>query len=79
MGVSVGQPARRNAPWFLWPFAVLWDLLAFVLRLTGRLIGIVLGLVLLGLGIALSLTVVGAPIGVPLAVLGFLLLLRGIF
>ena len=77
--MGVGQPARRNAPWFLWPFAAVWDLLALILRLTGRLIGIVLGLVLLGLGIALSLTVIGAPLGVPIAVLGFLLLVRGIF
>ena len=57
--MGVGRPARRNAPWFLWPFAALWDLLAFILRLTGRLIGIVVGLLLLGLGIALSLTVIG--------------------
>jgi len=77
--VGVVQPARQSAPWFLWPLAAVWDLLAFILRVTGRVLGIILGLVLLGSGIALSLTVVGAPIGVPLAALGFLLLVRCVF
>ena len=55
------KPARESAPWFLWPVAALWDLLAFVLRLTGRLIGVLISLVLLVLGAVLTMTVVGAP------------------
>ena len=57
------KPARESAPWFLWPVAALWDLLAFVLRLTGRLVGVLISLVLLVLGAVLTMTVVGAPIG----------------
>ena len=73
------EPARRNAPWFLWPFAALWDLLTFILRLTGRLVAGVLGLVLLIVGILISITVVGAPVGVPISILGLLLLTRSLF
>lgn len=71
--------ARKRTPWFLWPFAALWDLLAFVLRLTGRVVAAVIGLVLMIVGVLLTMTVVGAPVGIPLGVLGFLLLLRSIF
>ena len=73
------QPARHSAPWFLWPFAALWDLLAFMLRLTGRVLAAVIGLVLMIIGIVVILTVVGAPLGIPLFVLGLLLLIRSIF
>jgi hypothetical protein len=72
-------PTRHHAPWILWPFAALWDLLAFVLRITGRLLALVLGAILMMLGIGLTLTVVGAPLGVPVAILGFLLLVRSLF
>lgn len=73
------QPARASAPKILWPFAALWDLLAFILRATGRLLGVVLSLVLMVAGVALTLSVLGAPVGIPLTVLGFLLLLRSMF
>lgn len=71
--------ARQHAPWFLWPLAAIWDLFAFFLKLTGRLVGALLGLVLMIVGIVLSLTVLGAPIGVPLLVFGFLLMIRSLF
>lgn len=70
---------RRNTPWILWPFVALWRLLAGILELTGRLVGIVLGLVLMIVGVLASLTVVGAVVGVPLAILGFLIVLRALF
>jgi len=73
------QSARQGAPWFLWPFAALWDLLAFVLKLTGRLVAAVIGLVLMIVGVLVTLTVVGAPVGVPLFVVGLLLLIRSLF
>jgi hypothetical protein len=75
----MGQPARQSAPWILWPFAALWDLLAFVLRATGRLVGVLLGLTLMIVGLLVTVTVIGAPLGIPLAVFGFLLLLRSLF
>jgi hypothetical protein len=68
-----------STPWIFWPFVALWKLVAGILSLTGRLIGIVLGTALLIAGVVLSLTIIGAVIGIPLAALGFLLIVRGLF
>lgn len=70
---------KQHIPWYLWPFAALWKLLAVIVELTGRFVAMVLGLVLILVGGIVSLTVIGAIIGIPLAVVGLLLLLRGIF
>jgi hypothetical protein len=69
----------RTTPWILWPFVALWQLVSFILRFTGRIIGIVIGVVLIMIGGAISLTVIGAIVGIPLMVLGFLLIIRGLF
>lgn len=73
------RPARESAPWFLWPLAALWDLMAFVLALTGRVMAALIGLVLMIIGVVLTLTIVGAPVGVPIAILGLLLVVRSLF
>lgn len=70
---------KQHIPWFLWPFAALWKLLAVIVELTGRFLAMVLGLVFILVGVIVSLTVIGAIIGIPLAIIGLLLLLRGIF
>ena len=70
---------ERKVPWLLWPFYAIWRLVAFILEVTGRIIGVILGLVLLILGLLVSLTVIGAVVGVPLIILGMLLILRGLF
>lgn len=70
---------KRSYPWIFWPFVAIWNLLAFVLQMTGRLVGVVLGLVLMIAGIVLCFTIVALPVGVPLIVLGFALMLRGVF
>jgi len=70
---------QKKTPWFLWPFVALWDLLAFILGLTGRLVAAVLGLTLMIVGIVLTVTLIAAPVGIPLIILGFLLMLRSIF
>jgi len=70
---------KQHIPWYLWPFAALWKLLALIVELTGRFVAMVLGIVFIILGVMISLTIIGAIIGVPLAVIGLLLLLRGIF
>ncbi len=70
---------KSRVPWFLWPFKALWDLLAFILTLTGRLIGAVLGLALAIVGLVLTVLVISAPVGIPLMVLGGLLMIRSIF
>lgn len=75
----MGRTARRTAPWIFWPVAALWDLLAFFLRLTGRVVGAAVALVLLVVGALLALTVILMPVGVPVFLLGLLLLVRSVF
>lgn len=69
----------RSYPWIFWPFVALWDLLTFILRLTGRIVGALIGFLLMVAGIILLVTVIGAPVGIPLIVVGFLILLRSFF
>ncbi len=71
--------SAKATPLILWPFVALWRLVTFILELTGRFLAIVLGIVLVIVGIVASLTVVGAIIGIPMILLGFLLVLRGLF
>lgn len=73
------QTSARSTPWYLWPFAVLWGFVTWILRMTGRIVAIVLGLALMAVGVLISLTIIGAILGLPLALLGFLLVLRGLF
>ena len=65
--------------WLLWPFWAVWRLLFFIIELTGRLVGGILGLVFMVVGIVATLTVIGAVVGIPLIIFGFLLMLRCIF
>ena len=76
---AMSNACRARVPWFLWPFAVLLDLVGFVLRLTGRAVAVLLGLVAMVAGALATATVVGAPLGVPLFVVGLMLAVRGIF
>jgi hypothetical protein len=65
--------------WVMWPFEALWWLVTTILALTGRLIAVVLGAVLMVMGVLISATLVGAIIGIPLLFFGVLLVLRGLF
>jgi hypothetical protein len=69
----------KQIPWYLWPFTAIWKLLAVIVELTGRLVAMILGIVLIIIGVLVSLTIVGAIIGVPLAIVGLLLFLKGMF
>jgi hypothetical protein len=69
----------ESTPWFLWPFKALWDLLALIIKLTGRLVAAVIGLAIMVAGFVLTITVIASPIGIPMMVFGFLLMVRGIF
>jgi hypothetical protein len=69
----------KRAPWFLWPFVAVWELLAMVLNVTGRLLAAVLGVALMVVGIVLTITIVGTPVGIPFVILGLLLMIRSIF
>ena len=70
---------KHHVPWFLWPFAMLWHLLATIVGLTGRFIAMVLGIVFICVGVIVSLTLIGAIVGIPMAIIGLLLFLKGIF
>jgi hypothetical protein len=70
---------KKKTPWFLWPFVAIWDLITWILKLTGRLVAAVLGLVLMIVGALLTVTVIGAIVGIPLIIFGFLLMVRSIF
>ena len=70
---------KQSIPWYLWPFAAIWKLLAVIVEMTGRFVAMILGIVFVVVGVIVSLTIVGAIIGVPLAVIGLLLFFRGMF
>jgi len=70
---------HHHVHWFFWPIKALWTLIASIIGFTGRFLAVTIGLVLIVIGIVASLTVVGAIVGVPLALIGFLIVLRGIF
>jgi hypothetical protein len=71
--------AENRTPWILWPFVAIWRLVALIVEFTGRLVAVALGAALMIVGVVVSLTIIGAIVGVPLAILGFLLVLRGLF
>jgi hypothetical protein len=70
---------KNKVPWFLYPFWLIWKLVAGIILFTGRLVGAILGLVLMIVGIVASLTIVGLIVGIPLIIFGFLLMMRSIF
>lgn len=63
----------------LWPFKLIWHLLAAILNLTGRLVAILIGLMLVLVGVSLSATILGAIVGIAMIVFGAALILRGLF
>jgi hypothetical protein len=78
-GKPMSTETERKVPLLLWPFWAIWRLLTLILNLTGRLIAVILGLVLMIVGAILIITIVALPIGIPIAVIGFLMVLRGLF
>ena len=69
---------KRKIPFLLWPFWALFQLVLWILKLTGRLVGAILGLAIVIVGVVLSITVIGAIIGVPLILLGLMLMIKAI-
>ncbi|MBW7991861.1 MAG: hypothetical protein FVQ84_17835 [Planctomycetes bacterium] len=70
---------KKTELWILWPFVTVWNLLALILNITGRVLAGTLGVGLMIVGVALTMTVAGAPVGIPFAILGLLLIIRSIF
>jgi hypothetical protein len=56
-----------------------WKLVVGIIEFTGRIVGVILGLVLMIVGGIVSLTIIGLIVGAPLIILGFLLVLRSLF
>jgi hypothetical protein len=69
----------KNTHWLLRPFVWLWNLIAYIVTLTGRLVAVILGLALMLVGVILTITVVGAIVGIPLLIIGVLLVVRGLW
>jgi hypothetical protein len=61
------------------PFRFIAWLVQALFALTGRLLAVVVGLLLMTAGLVLTLTVIGAIIGIPLFIVGFSLTMKGIF
>ena len=77
----MSRRARRSrglGSCLLWPFAVLFRLIAGLLILGGRFLVMVLGMVFIFVGLLVSLTIVGAIVGVPLALVGVWMVFRGL-
>ena len=70
---------KKKVPWYLYPFWLIWRLVIGIIAFTGRLVGAIIGLVLMICGVILTVTVVGAFVGIPLIIFGFLLMIRAIF
>ncbi len=70
---------KRKIPFLLWPFWALFQLVLWILKLTGRLVGAILGMVIAIVGVVLTITIVGAIIGVPMVLLGVMLMIKAIF
>jgi len=73
------QHNKKHVHWLLYPFWLIWRLVIWIIEATGRLIGAVLGLVLMIVGVILTVTLVGALVGIPLIIFGFMLIIRSLF
>jgi len=62
----------------LLPFRLVWWIARLIVGLTGRLLAVLIGVVLVAAGVILTLTVIGAIAGVPLIAIGVGLILKGI-
>jgi hypothetical protein len=69
----------KKTPLLLWPFVALWNLVIWIVSLTGRLVAVLLGLALLLVGGILTAMVITAPMGIPLALFGLLLAIKGLW
>lgn len=70
---------KKRVPWYLWPFWLIYQITVSILKITGCLLGAILGLVILVVGVLLCVTIIGAILGVPLIILGFMMMVRSIF
>ncbi len=69
----------KKSYWLLRPFIWIWNFIAYLITLTGRMLAVILGIVLMVVGIILTITVVGAIVGIPLIIFGLFLFVRGLW
>jgi len=69
----------KNTSCLLRPFIWLWNFIVYIVMLTGRLLAVVLGLLLILVGGILTVTLIGAIIGIPILIIGVLLVIRGLW
>lgn len=72
------ERTHHHVPWFIWPFWAILRFVGFIIEMVGRLVGAILGFVLIVVGVILTFTVVGAIVGIPLAAFGLLLFVRSL-
>lgn len=77
--MSFDKKMRKRIPWYVLPFWWIWQLLALIVGMTGRLVAILLGLLLMIAGVLVSVTIIGLVVGIPLILFGVLLIIRGLF
>lgn len=70
---------HRRRPLWLWPIVLLWRLVTGIAKVTGIVVALAVGSVLMLTGYLLTGTIIGAIIGLPLFFLGFLLVLRALY
>ncbi len=63
----------------LFPFVLVWKLLALVVNLTGRLLAVTIGLAFIVVGGILCVTVIGLLPGILLGLFGLAMVIRGLF
>lgn len=71
--------AFRNTPVIFWPVVAVWMIITKLVELTGILIALLVGFILMVAGVALSATVIGAVVGIPLLFIGVMITLRAIY
>ena len=69
----------KNTSCLLRPFIWLWNFIVYIVMLTGRVMAVVLGLLLILVGGILTITLIGAIIGIPILIIGVLLVIRGLW
>lgn len=69
----------RKTPLIFWPVILLWRLVTWIANLTGIILALILGAVLMIVGWILIGTIIGAVIGIPLFIIGLLLFIRGLY
>ena len=68
-----------HTPLLLWPLRLIFELVEWILRMTGRLVAAVIGLAIMIVGFVLIMTIIAAPIGAPMIIFGLVLMIHGIF